>query len=124
MPEEKEAGLIGSMYCTQYQCEARFYVEPPHTGNPRPATDKGVRHLLVLYGDGYTGRHDLAISANGEREFAIGIPDDWSMEKLLDFLLHPKSPEGPLPEWEAPKRGYGLTMLGAAGTRRETSREG
>jgi hypothetical protein len=110
--EEKQLEFIGSVFCTQYQCEASFYVEAPGSGKPRPDTGSGVRHLIVLYGEGYTGQN-LPFTANGEREFAVGIPDDWSKEKLLDFLLHPpsRSSDASFPAWEASTRDYGCTML-------------
>jgi hypothetical protein len=102
--------IIGSMFCKQYQCRAEFYLEPPHSGEPRPATGTGVRHLIVRYGDGYTGPDDRPLVEGGRREFAIGVPDDWTEEKLLDFLTQPPR-EGSFPKWEAPTRGYGLNML-------------
>jgi len=111
MSEEQKLEFIGSVFCVQYQCKASFYVEPPNSGEPRPGTGTGVKHLVVLYGDGYTGRDDRPIVVGGQREFSIGIPDDWSEEKLLAFLLHPKSPETPFPAWEVSTRAYGLTML-------------
>jgi hypothetical protein len=111
MLEEKTLEFIGSGFCTQYQCEASFYIEAPGSGKPRPGTGSGVRHLIVLYGEGYTGQN-LPINTNGKREFAVGIPDDWSKATLLDFLLHPaKSPNAPFPAWEAPTRLYGCTHL-------------
>jgi hypothetical protein len=102
---------IGSTFCNQYDCEARFYIEPPGSGEPRPGTGTGLRHLVVLYGKGYTGPNDRPIAANGQREFAVGIPDDWSKEKLLAFLLRPGSQNEPLPSWEASTRSLGLIVL-------------
>jgi hypothetical protein len=80
--EEKQLDFIGSVFCTQYRCEASFYIEAPGSGKPRPGTGSGVRNLIVRYGEGYTGQ-DLPFNTSGEREFAVGIPDDWSKEKLL-----------------------------------------
>jgi hypothetical protein len=40
----------------------------------------GARHLVVQYAESYTGRDDLAVTATGQREFAIIIPDDWNNE--------------------------------------------
>jgi hypothetical protein len=109
--KKKPLEFIGSVFCTQYKCEANFYIEAPGSENPRPGTGSGVRNLIVRYGEGYTDQ-DLPFDTSGEREFAVGIPDDWSKEKLLDFLLHPKkSPDAPFPEWEASTRGYGCTLL-------------
>jgi hypothetical protein len=102
--------FIGSMFCKQYQCQAEFYLEPPHSGEPRPATGTGVRHLIVRYGDGYTGPGDRPLVEGERREFAIGVPDDWTKEQLLDFLTLSLG-EGSFPKWEAPTRGYGLSML-------------
>jgi hypothetical protein len=102
--------FIGSMYCEQYQCRAEFYLEPSHTGEPRPATGTGARHLIVRYGDGYTGPGDRPLVEGGQREFAIGVPDALTKEQLLDFLTRPPQ-AGSFPKWEAPTRGYGLNIL-------------
>jgi hypothetical protein len=107
--KENRLEFIGSVFCPQYQCKATFYIEAPESGKPRPGTGSGMRNLIVLYGEGYTGQ-DLPFNTNGEREFAVGIPDDWDERKLLNFLLRP-SPDAPFPAWEASTRGYGCTEL-------------
>ena len=80
--EERKLELIGSVFCEQYQTEAKFYVE--RSIPLKPGFGTGARHLVVQYGDGYTGREGLAVAANGQREFASMIPHDWSNEKLLE----------------------------------------
>ena len=77
--EERNLELIGSVFCEQYQTEAKFYIE--RSISLRPGFGTGARHLVVQYGDGYTGREGLAVAANGQREFACLIPHDWSNEK-------------------------------------------
>jgi hypothetical protein len=77
--------FIGSIFCSEYQCQADLYLEPPHSGEPRPATSTGVRHLIVLYGDGYTGPVDRPLAEDGRRQFAVGVPDGWSKERLSIF---------------------------------------
>jgi hypothetical protein len=59
--------FIGSIFCEQYNCQAQFYLEPSHSGEPRPATGTGVRHLIALYGEGYTGPADRSLTENGRR---------------------------------------------------------
>jgi hypothetical protein len=109
MPDQN-LEFIGSMFCEQYVCEAGFYLESPYSGEARPATATGLRHLIVRYGEGYTGPSDLPLTEGGRREFAIGVPDDWTREQLLEFLM--QSPhEGSFPKWEAPTRGLGLNKL-------------
>jgi hypothetical protein len=101
---------LGSTFCEQYNCEAEFYLEPPHSGEPRPATGTGVRHLIVVYGEGCTGRADRPLTEDGRRQFAIGVPDSWTKQQLLDFLLQTQRGAS-FPKWEAPTRAYGLNML-------------
>jgi hypothetical protein len=68
--------------------------------------------LVVQYGESYAGRDDLAVTAAGQREFAIIIPDDWTNEKLLRFLQAPtKNPNVPYPTWEVPARLHGRPVL-------------
>jgi hypothetical protein len=108
--EERNLELIGSVFCEQYQTEAKFYIE--RSVPLRPGFGTGTRHLVVQYGDGYTGREGLAIAANGQREFASMIPHDWSNEKLLEFLLAPsKTSTAPYPTWEVPARSHGRPVL-------------
>jgi hypothetical protein len=66
MPDQGEE-FIGSIFCEQYNCQAEFYLEPSHSGEPRPATGTGVRHLIALYGEGYTGPADRSLTENGRR---------------------------------------------------------
>ena len=80
--------ILGSTFCEQYRCQAEFYVEPPHSGKARPATGTGVRHLIVLYGEGYTGPADGPLTGSGRRQFVVGVPDSWTKGQLIEFLLH------------------------------------
>ena len=108
--EERNLELIGSVFCEQYQTEAKFYIE--RSIPLKPGFGTGARHLVVQYGDGYTGREGLAVASNGQREFASMIPNDWSNEKLLEFLLAPaKNPNVPYPTWEVPARVHGRPVL-------------
>ena len=108
--EERNLEPIGSVFCEQYQTEAKFYIERPVP--LRRGFGTGARHLVVQYGDSYTGREDLAVTANGQREFASIIPHDWSNEKLLKFLQAPaKNPNVPYPTWEVPARVHGRPVL-------------
>jgi hypothetical protein len=108
--EERNLELIGSVFCEQYQTEAKFYIE--RSIPLKPGFGTGARHLVVQYGDGYTGREGLAVAANGQREFASMIPHDWSNEKLLEFLLAPtKNPNLAYPTWEVPARVHGRPVL-------------
>jgi hypothetical protein len=109
MPDQGRE-YIGSTFCGQYNCQAEFYLEPPHSGEPRPATGTEVRHLIVLYGEGYTGPADRPLTENGRRQFAIGVLDSWTEQQLLEFLLDTQHEES-FPKWEAPTRRYGLNML-------------
>ncbi len=108
--EERNLELIGSIFCEQYQTEAKFYIE--RSIPLKPGLGKGARHLVVQYGDGYTGRDGLAIAANGQREFASMIPHDWTNEKLLEFQLAPaQNSNAPYLTWEVPARVHGRPIL-------------
>jgi hypothetical protein len=108
--EQRNLELIGSAFCEHYQTEARFFIERSIPLGKRLGT--GARHLVVQYGESYTGRDDLAVTATGQREFASIIPHDWSNEKLLGFLQAPtKNPNVPYPTWEVPARVHGRPVL-------------
>jgi hypothetical protein len=108
--EERNLELIASVFCEQYQSEAKFYIERPIPSKPGFGT--GARHLVVQYGGGYTGREGLAVAANGQREFVSMIRHDWSNEKLLGFLLAPvQNYNVPYPRWEVPARVHGRPVL-------------
>ena len=108
--EQRNLEAIGSAFCEQYQTEAKFFIERSIPLGKRLGT--GARHLVVQYGESYTGRDDLAVAATGQREFAIIIPHDWSNEKLLKFLQAPtKNPNVPYPTWEVPARVHGRPVL-------------
>jgi hypothetical protein len=72
--EQRNLEPIGSAFCEHYQTEAKFYIE--RSISLRPGSGTGARHLIVQYGQSYTGRDDLPVTATGQREFAIIIPDD------------------------------------------------
>jgi len=59
--EERNLELIGSVFCEQYQTEAKFYIE--RSIPLKPGLGTGAKHLVVQYGDGYTGREGLAVAA-------------------------------------------------------------
>jgi hypothetical protein len=108
--EERNLEFIGSVFCEQYKTEARFFIERPMS--LRPCSRKGARHLVVQYGEGHTGRQDLAVAANGRREFASMIPHDWNNDKLLTFLYaSAKNPNLAYPTWEVPARVHGRPFL-------------
>jgi hypothetical protein len=86
---------IGSTFCTQYQSDAKFYIDEAH--------ESGLRHLVVVYDKGGYG---------GRSEFLAGVPDDWTEQKVLDLILWPmKDPNAPYPSWEVPARVDGSDML-------------
>ena len=53
MTNDRSLRLIATMFRNQYQCEAKFYIDDAHPS--------GQRHLVVHYGEGYSGRDDLEI---------------------------------------------------------------
>jgi hypothetical protein len=109
--EQRNLQPIGSAFCEHYQTEARFFIERSVSLGQRIGT--GARHLVVQYGESYAGRDNLAVTATGQREFAIIIiPYDRSNEKLLGFLQAPtKNPNVPYPTWEVPARVHGRPVL-------------
>jgi hypothetical protein len=89
--------LICHAYCKQYKTEATFYIEP--------AKPPALRRLVVQYED--TQHMPYPTS-----EFAASIPDDWTMDFLIEnFLLWPMKPQAPYPRWEVPARAHGSPML-------------
>jgi hypothetical protein len=103
MPEARKLKPIGSAFCKQYNSEARFYIDEAH--------QSGQRHLIVQYGEGYSGRDDLP-TVDGRPQFAAAIPDEWSEQDLQDLILWPmKSPNAPYPAWEVAARAHGSPTL-------------
>jgi hypothetical protein len=102
MADDRKLKPIGSVFCDQYTCEARFYTDEAHPS--------GQRHLVVQYGAGYSGPVDLPI-VDGRRRFASAIPGDWSEQELHGLLLEPMNPEAPHPAWEVPARAHGSARL-------------
>jgi hypothetical protein len=76
---------MGSVFCTQYQTTAEFYID--HSTIP------GFRHLVVVY-------------EKGRPEFEAGIPNDWSEQRLQDLIFWPMKddPSAPYPAWEVTAR--------------------
>ena len=56
MRDVSKLKFIGSSFCSQYQSQAKFYIDEAHAS--------GMRHLVVVY-------------ENGEHDFIAGIPDEW-----------------------------------------------
>lgn len=91
MRDVSKLKFIGSSFCSQYQSQAKFYIDEAHAS--------GKRHLVVVY-------------ENGEHDFIAGIPDEWADENVQDFIFWPmKNPNSPYPAWEVPARAYGSPML-------------
>lgn len=61
----------------------------------------GLRNLVVVYDQG---------GYDGAKEFAAGIPKDWTDEQVLDFILW-DHPDTRYPVWEIPARVHGRPML-------------
>ena len=55
---------LGSAHCTQYDTEARFYID----------AGERQRHLVVHYENG---------GYRGAPEFAAGIPDSWTEQDVM-----------------------------------------
>lgn len=104
MTKPRELRLLATMRCKPYGCEAKAYIQDEHTS--------GYRHLVVQYGDGYSGRADI-VEHDGTREFAAAIPHDMTEQQVVnEFLLWPmKSPDAPYPTWEVPARVHGSPTL-------------
>lgn len=91
MRDVSKLKFIGSSFCSQYQSQAKFYIDETHAS--------GLRHLVVVYD-------------NGEPDFLTGIPDGWAVENVQDLIFWPmKNPNSPYPAWEVPARAYGSPTL-------------
>jgi hypothetical protein len=91
MRDVSKLKFIGESFCSQYQSQAKFYIDEAHAS--------GMRHLVVVY-------------ENGDADFLAGIPDEWADENVQDFIFWPmKNPNSPYPAWEVPARAYGSPML-------------
>jgi hypothetical protein len=88
-----ELRFLCSSFCKQYQSDAKFYVDEAHSS--------GVRHLIVLYEKG---------GCDGAKEFAVGIPKDWTDRDIIDFVLW-DLPNTQYPVWEVSARAYGSPIL-------------
>jgi hypothetical protein len=91
--------FLCSSFCRQYQSEAKFYVDEAHSS--------GARHLIVVYEQ---GGHD------GAKEFAVGIPWDWTDRDVVDFILW-DLPNAQYPVWEVSARAYGSSILDSSDRR-------
>jgi hypothetical protein len=90
---ERNLKPFGSNFCTQYQTEARFFLDAAHPS--------GQRHLVVHYeGGGYGDRP----------EFAAGVPSGWSDQDVQELIDVP-TVGSHYPAWEVPARAYGSPML-------------
>jgi hypothetical protein len=77
MRDVSKLKFIGESFCSQYQSQAKFYIDEAHTS--------GLRHLVVVY-------------ENGDADFLAGIPDEWADENVQDFIFWPmKNPNSPYP---------------------------
>jgi hypothetical protein len=95
MRDVSKLRLLCSSFCTQYQSDAKFYIDE--------APDSEIRHLVVVYEKGGYG---------GGKEFAASIPKAWTDEDVLNLILRPmKDPKAPHPAWEVPARAHGSPML-------------
>ena len=103
MTDPRKLKLLATAHCKEYACEARFYIQEEHPS--------GQRHLVVQYGEGYSGRDDIR-KKDGTLEFAAAIPQDMSEQEIVDgWLLPPMNPGAPYPKWEVPARRYGSSTL-------------
>ena len=91
MRDVSKLKFIGSSFCTQYQSDAKFYVDKAHAS--------GLRHLVVVY-------------EKGDPDFLAAIPKEWSEQNVQDLIFWPmKNPNAPYPAWEVPARAYGSDVL-------------
>jgi hypothetical protein len=91
---ERKLRSIGSMYCTQYKTNAELFIEDHPSGR---------RLLFVRYENGGYER---------KKEFAAGIPDEWTEQEVQDFIMRPmKDRDSSYPAWEVPARAYGRPEL-------------
>ena len=95
MRDVSKLRLLCSSFCTQYQSDAKFYIDQAH--------DSEIRHLVVVYEKGGYG---------GGKEFAAAIPKAWTDQDVLNLILWPmKDPKAPYPAWEVPARVNGRPTL-------------
>ena len=66
MRDVSKLKFIGSSFCSQYQSQAKFYIDEMHAS--------GMRHLVVVY-------------ENDEHDFIAGIPDEWADRKRAGLHL-------------------------------------
>jgi len=93
MRDVRDLKPLGSAHCTQYNTEARFYID----------ASGSKRDLVVRYENG---------GYQGAPEFATGIPDTWTEQDITDLLLWPmKEPDAPYPAWEVSARVHGSPTL-------------
>jgi hypothetical protein len=91
MVDVSKLKFICSSFCSQYQSDAKFYIDEAHAS--------GLRHLVVVY-------------ENGRPDFLAAIPDEWTEQAVQDLIFWPmKDPSAPYPAWEMPARAFGSSML-------------
>jgi hypothetical protein len=95
MRDVSKMKFLCSVFCKQYQSDAKFYVDE--------ARLSGVRNLVVVYEKGGYG---------GDKEFTAGIRDAWTDEDVENLILLPiKDPKARHPAWEVSARAHGSPML-------------
>jgi hypothetical protein len=72
MRDVSKMKFLCSVFCKQYQSDAKFYVDE--------ARLSGVRNLVVVYEKGGYG---------GDKEFTAGIPNAWTDQDVEDLILLP-----------------------------------
>jgi hypothetical protein len=90
---ERHLRPFGSKFCTQYQTEARFFLDAAHPS--------GQRRLVVRYEEG--GYDDRP-------EFATAVPSDWSDRDVWELIDWPSTGLH-YPSWEVPARAFGSPEL-------------
>jgi hypothetical protein len=85
---ERKLKPLASMHCTHYATRANFFVAMADANPDR-------RNLIVRYESG--------------AGFSVGVPEDWSEEKLMLLIRTPWSGEYPI--WEMSSRVFGIPLL-------------
>jgi hypothetical protein len=95
MRDASKMKFLCSVFCEQYQSDAKFYVDETRLS--------GVRNLVVIYDRGGYG---------GDKEFTAGIPKAWTDQDVENLILLPtKDPKAPYPAWEVSARVFGSPLV-------------
>jgi hypothetical protein len=94
MRDVSKMKFLCSVFCEQYQSDAKFYVDETRLS--------GVRNLVVVYEKGGYG---------GDKEFTAGIPNAWSNQDVENLILLPMKSEAPYPAWEVSARVFGSPLV-------------